>query len=146
MCTSTTRATTTSSTGSRASTTATASTTTTTVPAEYRTVTKTVLKTPAATREIAIPAEYKTLTKTVLVKKGGFTEWREVLCGSSSSSSYIGSVRQVQSALKTRGYDPGPIDGVMGSKTRAALLKYQKDNGLPEGQLDVETLKSLGVN
>ncbi len=35
-------------------------------PAEYRTVTKQVLKTPASTREIPIPAEFKTITKTVV--------------------------------------------------------------------------------
>jgi len=33
----------------------------------------------------------------------------------------------------------------MGSKTRAALVKYQTDNGLPVGNLNIETLKALGV-
>lgn len=111
---------------------------------KYQTVTKTVLATPASTKEIVIPAEYRTITKTVLVKKGGFTEWREVLC--EGGGNYNTSIRSVQAALKAKGYDPGPIDGVMGSKTRAALLQYQKDNGLPQGQLDVETLGALGVN
>lgn len=36
------------------------------VPATYRTVTKTVLKTPGSTREEEIPAEYGTVTKTVV--------------------------------------------------------------------------------
>ena len=55
-------------------------------------------------------------------------------------------VRSVQRALRDRGYDPGPIDNVMGSQTKAALTKYQRDNNLPVGQLDFETLNSLGVN
>ena len=33
-------------------------------------------------------------------------------------------VREVQQALLDAGYDPGPIDGVMGPRTKAALRKY----------------------
>ena len=32
-------------------------------------------------------------------------------------------IRDVQQALTTAGYDPGPIDGVMGPRTRAAVRK-----------------------
>jgi len=41
------------------------------------------------------------------------------------------SVRNVQTALSQLGYAPGPIDGIMGSKTRAAIRAYQIDTGLP---------------
>jgi hypothetical protein len=33
-------------------------------------------------------------------------------------------VREVQQALLDAGFDPGPIDGVMGPRTKAALRKY----------------------
>jgi hypothetical protein len=33
-------------------------------------------------------------------------------------------VREVQQALLAAGYDPGPIDGIMGPRTKAALRKY----------------------
>jgi hypothetical protein len=33
----------------------------------------------------------------------------------------------------------------MGSKTKAALTKFQQDKGLPVGNLNIETLKALGV-
>ncbi len=33
-------------------------------------------------------------------------------------------VQELQRALADRGYDPGPVDGVMGTRTRAALRKY----------------------
>ena len=33
-------------------------------------------------------------------------------------------VREVQEALQQSGYDPGPIDGIMGPRTKAALRKY----------------------
>jgi membrane-bound lytic murein transglycosylase B len=37
----------------------------------------------------------------------------------------------MQNDLKALGYDPGPLDGVMGRKGRAALRQYQKDHRLP---------------
>src|SRR5215475_14495940 len=36
----------------------------------------------------------------------------------------------LQKALKKVGYDPGPIDGIMGKKTSEALKQFQRDNGL----------------
>jgi S1-C subfamily serine protease len=39
-------------------------------------------------------------------------------------------VREVQSLLGSLGYDPGPVDGVMGQKTRAAIRGFQEDAGL----------------
>ena len=113
------------------------------VPAEYKTITKTVVDQPAQTREIAVPAEYKTVTYKKLVRKGGFTEWKEVLCQDKIT---VSKVREVQAALKVKGYDPGPIDNVLGSLTKAALIKFQKDNGLPIGSLDLKTLNALGVS
>ena len=42
--------------------------------------------------------------------------------------------------LTQRGYDPGPIDGIYGVVTRAAVLAYQVDQGLPETGLVTEPL------
>ncbi|MBT8229090.1 MAG: peptidoglycan-binding protein, partial [Bacteroidia bacterium] len=46
-----------------------------------------------------------------------------------------------------RGYNVGSAgaDNVMGAATKSALVKFQKDNGLPVGQLDFETLRALGI-
>jgi peptidoglycan hydrolase-like protein with peptidoglycan-binding domain len=96
-----------------------------------------------AAREINVPAEYSTYTRRQLVKAGGFSEWREVVCGTNITES---NIRKLQHALKNRGYDPGPADNVFGAQTKAALIKYQKDKGLPVGNLDMETMKSLGLN
>jgi len=116
------------------------------IPPEYKTITKKVLDTPAQAVEREIPAEYKTITTRRLVRSGGFTEWREVLCDSKQTSSNISRIQQV---LKDRGYDPGPVDGVMGSQTRAALRQFQEDNGLAVGvegrSVPYETLKALGL-
>lgn len=113
------------------------------VPAEYRTVEKQQLKSPATTREIPIAPEYSTVTTKKLVKTGGFTDWVEVLCEGKMTSS---KVIEIQNALKARGYDPGPSDNVMGTRTREALNKFQRDNGLSVGQVTIETLKSLGIS
>ncbi len=114
-----------------------------TVPAEYKYVPRRVVKTPETSQIIETPATYRTITKSVLVSKGGFGEWHEILCANQVTEDRI---TQIQNALLKAGYDPGPIDNVLGAQTRAALLKYQKENGLPQGNLNLETLDKLGVS
>jgi peptidoglycan hydrolase-like protein with peptidoglycan-binding domain len=41
------------------------------------------------------------------------------------------SVLNVQRALDRLDFDPGPLDGVMGARTRAAIREYQQASGLP---------------
>ena len=55
-------------------------------------------------------------------------------------------VRQAQERLKEAGFDPGPIDGLLGEQTKQALREYQKAHGLRQtGQLDESTRASLMV-
>ena len=55
-------------------------------------------------------------------------------------------IRRVQEALKSEGHDPGPVDGVMGPKTKEALREFQKQENLQEtGRLDQDTMSKLGV-
>jgi putative peptidoglycan binding protein len=55
-------------------------------------------------------------------------------------------VMAMQRALKDKGHDPGPTDGIMGPRTRAALRDYQRKEGLtPSGRWDAETAAKLGV-
>ena len=55
-------------------------------------------------------------------------------------------VQKLQEALKTKGQDPGPIDGVMGAKTRVAIKAFQEASGLKgTGRLDDQTAEKLGV-
>ena len=54
--------------------------------------------------------------------------------------------RAAQEALKTQGIDPGPIDGRMGPRTRAAISDYQRRESLPvTGMLDDATMAKLNV-
>jgi Putative peptidoglycan binding domain len=49
-------------------------------------------------------------------------------------------IGQAQERLKAAGFDPRSIDGVLGSRTRDALRRYQASQGLPiAGQLDEAT-------
>jgi peptidoglycan hydrolase-like protein with peptidoglycan-binding domain len=56
------------------------------------------------------------------------------------------TIRQVQRQLSSRGYNPGPADGVLGRATRAALMDFQRKENLPvTGQPDSATRAALGV-
>ncbi len=39
-------------------------------------------------------------------------------------------VASIQAGLLKLGYDPGPVDGIFGSRTKTAIREYQIDNGL----------------
>lgn len=41
-------------------------------------------------------------------------------------------VNSIQTSLTRLGYDTGPVDGLMGSRTEAAIRVYQRDHGLLE--------------
>ncbi len=56
-------------------------------------------------------------------------------------------VREAQEALRDLGYAPGPLDGVLGPRTRTALMRYQHAEGLPAtGRLDTETMVRLDIH
>jgi N-acetyl-anhydromuramyl-L-alanine amidase AmpD len=46
------------------------------------------------------------------------------------ASNQIKNVKDLQEALKTLGYDPGTIDGVIGPKTMQAVRKFQREQQL----------------
>jgi len=56
-------------------------------------------------------------------------------------------VKTLQLRLEIQGYAPGPIDGVFGSKTAAAVKQFQKAQGLATtGTVDEATWEALGRN
>ncbi len=134
------------------------------IPAEYMTVEKEVVVEPERTVEIEVPAEYATVTMQKLVTPAqevrteipeefdlveevvqlseGHLEWRSILCETNTTPDII---RRLQVALGDAGYNPGPVDGSLGGRTTTAVRQFQEDNGLPAGQLTMETLHELGV-
>jgi membrane-bound lytic murein transglycosylase B len=56
-------------------------------------------------------------------------------------------VENIQKLLTARGYDPGPIDGVIGSQTHQAIKDFQRATKLPaDGHPTPELLDILGKN
>lgn len=69
--------------------------------------------------------------------------------GSSSGSSSVSksTIKKVQKKLNALGYGCGTPDGVMGSKTKRALKKFQNDNDLKaDGIIGKKTLSALGLS
>lgn len=136
------------------------------VPAEYTTVKKTVLKSPETTRVVEIPAEYAERevvkmvrgpqekripipaeymdVETKVLADAGEERWSQILCAENATAA---KVSEIQAALQAAGTYAGPIDGVLGANTMAAVTDYQKAKGLPvDGYLNMETVKSLGIS
>lgn len=137
-----------------------------TIPAVTKVVTKRVVDTPASTYEVEVPAVYKTVSVTTVVKPAeekvteipaaygkvaktrqvteGSHEWRSILCETNATPV---TIRALQSALKSKGYHPGPIDGIIKTQTMSAVNAYQRANSLPvDPYINMETVKSLGVS
>lgn len=135
---------------------------------QYKTVTKTVVETPAQTRSIEIPAEFASVDVTKLVSpareevteipaeyrtvekrqlvRDGYMAWRSILCETNMTR---GRIADIQRALKEAGYDIGAngADGVIGSQTISAINDFQRANNLPvDKYINLETLKALGVS
>ena len=54
-------------------------------------------------------------------------------------------VMKVQQALQRKGFDAGPIDGILGPMTKEAVRKYQDRYGIKaSGEIDNQTLYALG--
>ena len=59
---------------------------------------------------------------------------------------YGSLVVQVQRRLASAGYYPGPIDGVIGSRTRRAIRAYERSHGLPvDGTIHRRLLATMGL-
>jgi len=55
-------------------------------------------------------------------------------------------VRDIQQRLAALGYTPGPIDGIWGRQTQAAVRRFQEQHGLTvDGIVGPQTLHALGV-
>lgn len=65
------------------------------------------------------------------------------LCKEGSSGE---DVKRIQEALKAKGFDPGAIDGEFAQGTEAAVIAFQKSEGLAaDGIVGLQTQKALGI-
>jgi hypothetical protein len=59
----------------------------------------------------------------------------------------MSTVRDAQQALRDKGYEVGPVDGISGPRTQAAVRDFQQKEGLAvTGRLDQKTLSALNVD
>ncbi len=70
--------------------------------------------------------------------------------GSAQALSKYGStgseVTQIQQRLQELGYDPGTADGIYGTRTKNAIIAFQRDYGLSDdGIAGPKTLEALGL-
>jgi hypothetical protein len=135
-------------------------------PAKYATVKRRIVKTPAQTREIEIPAKYETVKVSKLMAeareqrteipaiyktvthqelgKDGMMEWRSILCETNMT---VTTITDIQRKLKSAGYEPGAIDGVIGAETMDAINRFQRDKSLPvDRYLNIETIRALEIS
>ena len=77
-------------------------------------------------------------------KQGGPTQLE--LTAASAVPNQAELVRAAQRSLKSAGFAAGPLDGILGPRTEAAVRAFQVDRGLQvSGTLDPATLAALGV-
>ncbi|MFA4991010.1 MAG: peptidoglycan-binding domain-containing protein [Candidatus Omnitrophota bacterium] len=63
----------------------------------------------------------------------------------SDAKPFTPTTKDIQTALKNAGFDPGPIDGKMGQKTRQAIKDFQAAKGLvADGVVGPKTWAELG--
>jgi Putative peptidoglycan binding domain len=113
-------------------------------PAIIQTVTHQILVQPAEVRvdgTVTQPAIYKTETLQDIVRERR-EFWFQTPCEAAQTPEFIASV---QRALKVRGLYRGPVNGRMDARTRAAVRRYQKPQGLDSGILSLAAARKLGL-
>ena len=76
-------------------------------------------------------------------KKEPITEQTVIINAQSSSQ----DIKLVQKKLKNWGYYKGAVDGIYGSGTKSAVIKFQKTNGLvADGIIGNKTLAAMGIS
>ncbi len=113
-------------------------------PAVVETVTVPVLVQPAqigADGGVRQPAVYRNETRPQIVREREEI-WFQTPCETDMTPDFVASV---QRALEARGAYGGPITGVIDPRTRAAIRRFQKPQGLDSGVLSLAAARQLGL-
>ncbi|MGR3758615.1 peptidoglycan-binding domain-containing protein [Roseobacteraceae bacterium NS-SX3] len=115
-----------------------------TSPAVVETVTRQVLDTPAqvaADGTVLRPAVFRTETRQQIVEPRR-QSWVELPCPNRITPEFIASL---QRALAARGVYHGPVTSRMDRATRAAVRRFQKQDGFDSSILSIATARKLGL-
>ncbi|MFC3615235.1 peptidoglycan-binding protein [Lutimaribacter marinistellae] len=113
-------------------------------PGIFETVTEQVVLQPAEVLSdgtVVRPASYKTETRQRIVRERRET-WFETPCPAQMTPEFVASV---QRALAARGLYRGHVSGEMDARTRAAVRRFQKPEGLDSGILSLASARKLGL-
>jgi len=108
----------------------------------------------SARRHLAaiVPGRFKAIYRSYDGQVTGESDWTTVSVGgdnvfvvfAANAEQARAELRKIQEGLLALGFDPGPIDGLMGPRTSGALKKFQEANGLPAtGEADGATKGKL---
>ena len=111
------------------------------VPAKYEIAKVQKMITPEKEVKTPIDAEYKMIEKRKKIADSHLA-WQRILCQTNMTKNVIA---KIQTALNDLSYKAGKADGALGRGTRAALERFQKDNGLATGGITYETLTALNI-
>lgn len=135
-----------------------------TTPAQEREMQKALKQLEEFEREMAsVPASQRAMVERMMGDKieqvralaqGGAVEFRmittdirvnpDLAAGALALLDEASLVRLIQQDLAKLGYDPGPVNGELTDRTRAAIAKFQTDTGLePTGQATVALAAAL---
>jgi len=109
-----------------------------------------LVEVPAETIELVIVTDTHQMKEFVLesvtiaeIEDEGILEKKEVICEDDITPKFM---KLLKESLVNWGYETGLTDRYkIGDKTKKSLIQFQRDNELPIGQLDLETLDLLGV-
>ena len=96
----------------------------------------------AKEKRIVIPAIHKTVTKSEKISEGKVA-WQKILCETDTTKSVV---QRLKVALNKNGFNPGHVDGVVGSETMGAVNVFQKSKQQASDQFTLEILKPLNVS
>jgi hypothetical protein len=85
--------------------------------------------------------KYEKFESVILVEKGGFMRETQVICSDARTPNLL---LQISMALKSYGYMEAPKTQ-WDAKFSQAIQQFQKDNSLPVGDLNLDTLQFLGI-
>jgi hypothetical protein len=111
------------------------------VPAVTKKIKKQVLVSDATTEIINVPAVYKKEIKRVAVTPD-VEEWQPVVCKENINRALV---RQIQTALREKGFEVKMVDGFFGPNTKDAFNEFQKSKGYSSSGIALKTLSELGI-
>lgn len=97
-----------------------------------------------AVKDVSLTDEYVMEVFTVLEKNAssGMSEWRQVICEAKLTSKIL---KAIQTNLRAQSFYNGAIDGMKSEVLAQSLQNFQRQNNLPIGSYNYETMSALSV-